>query len=76
MFWRVFRLLYSVRKEQHWVGPRTWVFTKGVGEEMVRQHEATVSAIATRNPQAAEEPTRVHIATAGAPVSQPIVDEQ
>lgn len=76
MFWGVFRLINSVRKEQHWVGSRTRVFTKAVSEEMVRQHEAIVSAIAARNPQAAEEAMRVHIATAGVRVTQSIVDEE
>ena len=72
MFWGVFRLINSVRKEQHWVNSRTRVFTRGVSDEMVRQHDAIVTAIATRNPQAAEEAMRAHIATAGVRISQSI----
>ncbi|WP_198516939.1 FadR/GntR family transcriptional regulator [Sinorhizobium meliloti] len=74
MFWGVFRLINSVRKEQHWVSSRTRVFTRGVSEEMVRQHDAIVAAIAARDSQAAEEAMRAHIATAGARISQSIVD--
>ncbi|TCR87996.1 GntR family transcriptional regulator [Rhizobium sp. BK376] len=74
MFWGVFRLINSVRKEHHWVSSRTRVFTKGVSEEMVRQHEAIVAAIAARDPHAAEQAMHVHIATAGVRISQSIGD--
>jgi GntR family transcriptional repressor for pyruvate dehydrogenase complex len=76
MFWGVFRLINSVRKEQHWVSSRTRVFTKGVSEEMVRQHEAIVAAIAARNPQAAEEAMRAHISTAGVRISQTVAEAE
>ncbi|MCC2613800.1 FadR/GntR family transcriptional regulator [Neorhizobium sp. Rsf11] len=74
MFWGVFRLINSVRKEQHWVNSRTRVFTRGVSEEMVRQHNAIVASIAARDPQAAEDAMRDHIATAGVRISQSIVE--
>ncbi|WP_454855034.1 FadR/GntR family transcriptional regulator [Rhizobium binxianense] len=74
MFWGVFRLINSVRKEQHWVNSRTRVFTQGVSEEMVRQHDAIVAAIAARNAVAAEEAMRVHISTAGLRISQSMPD--
>jgi len=74
MFWGVFRLINSVRKEQHWVNSRTRVFTHGVSEEMVRQHNAIVASIAARDPQAAEDAMRDHIATAGVRISQSIVE--
>lgn len=70
MFWGVFRLINSVRKEQHWVNSRTQVFTAGVSSEMVLQHEAIVEAIASRNAEAAQEAMRMHITTAGARISQ------
>lgn len=72
MFWGVFRLINSVRKEQHWVSSRTRVFTEGVSEEMVRQHDAIVAAIAARDPESAERAMRDHISTAGLRISQSI----
>jgi GntR family transcriptional repressor for pyruvate dehydrogenase complex len=72
MFWGVFRLINSVRKEQHWVSSRTRVFTDGVSEEMVRQHDAIVAAIAARDPDGAEQAMREHISTAGERMSQSI----
>lgn len=70
MFWGVFRLINSVRKEQHWVNSRSRVFTFGVSEEMVRQHHAIVAAISARDPVAAEETMRIHISTVGLRISQ------
>lgn len=65
MFWGVFRLVNSVRKEHHWVSSRTRVFGQGVREEMVAQHEQIVAAIEARDPQRAEVSMRDHILTTG-----------
>ena len=70
MFWGVFRLINSVRKEQRWVNSRTRVFTPGVSEEMVRQHTAIIAAIENRLPDEAEEAMRTHILTAGVRIQQ------
>jgi DNA-binding FadR family transcriptional regulator len=65
MYWSIFRLINSVRKEHHWVASRSRVFVAGVSKEMVQQHEAIVEAIQSRNVRAAEEAMRSHITTAG-----------
>jgi len=72
MYWGIFRLINSVRKEQHWISSRKRVFTEGVSSEMVLQHEAIVEAIQSRDPQAAQKAMRIHIATAGARISQAV----
>jgi DNA-binding FadR family transcriptional regulator len=70
MYWSIFRLINSVRKEHHWVSSRSRVFIAGVSKEMVRQHEAIVDAIQARDVRAAEEAMRDHIVTAGVRIHQ------
>ncbi len=70
MYWSIFRLINSVRKEHHWVSSRSRVFIAGVSREMVQQHEAIVDAIQARNVRAAEEAMRHHIMTAGVRLHQ------
>jgi GntR family transcriptional repressor for pyruvate dehydrogenase complex len=65
MYWSIFRLINSVRKEHHWVNSRSRVFIAGVSKEMVRQHNAIVEAIQARNTIGAEDAMRTHIMTAG-----------
>lgn len=65
MYWSIFRLINSVRKEHHWVSSRSRVFVAGVSKEMVQQHNAIVDAIQARNASGAEDAMRIHIATAG-----------
>jgi DNA-binding FadR family transcriptional regulator len=65
MYWSIFRLINSVRKEHHWVNSRSRVFTAGVSKEMVQQHKAIVDAIQARNDRGAENAMRTHIMTAG-----------
>lgn len=73
MYWGIFRLINSVRKEQYWVSSRKRVFTDGVSREMVFQHEMIVEAIQSRNPETAQEAMRTHIATANARISNNVV---
>lgn len=70
MYWSIFRLINSVRKEQYWVGSRSRVFTSGVSTEMVQQHNAIVEAIQARNARSAEDAMRNHIMTAGVRIRQ------
>lgn len=70
MYWSIFRLINSVRKEQYWVGSRSRVFTSGVSTEMVQQHNAIVDAIQARNARLAQDAMRDHITTAGVRIRQ------
>ena len=72
MYWGIFRLINSVRMEQHWISSRKRVFTEGVSREMVLQHEAIIEAIQSRDPHAAKKAMQIHIATAGTRISQAV----
>lgn len=64
MYWSIYRLINSVRKEHHWINSRRQVFVDGVSQEMVEQHEAIVDAIQQRDISGAKRAMLHHIKTA------------
>lgn len=72
MYWGIFNLINSVRKEQYWISSRKRVFTEEVKREMVAQHELILEAIQSRNPGSAQETMRSHILTVNTRISDKI----
>ena len=69
LFWGVFDLVNSVRAEQRWISARDRVFSQELNEKLLKQHSDIISAIESRDPQAAELAMRKHLVTASSRIS-------
>ena len=63
LFESLFQLIQTVRVEQKWTDLRAQTFNESRRDKLITHHRVILNAIAARDPDAAEESMRVHLAS-------------